>query len=237
MSHNLTSMAKSKAKDPAASDPDKLVRQAAGSYRTADDRFEVREAGIGWYLVDTTQQNELGQELMHGPYATLKEVRTALPGARSSKVTPIRPPKAARASGSTGERARGGSSRAAAAKPEGAPQPAPSWIDKLPDAEATEVRRLIRALERADVPDAERLVRRDREGLGPAVVEELLSRELASLLESLPEAERGDARKLVDRVVELLTVDGTRRRGDLPGWALVEIGRDGEPPNRRITIR
>lgn len=233
MSHNLTSMAKSKAKDPAASDPDKLVRQAAGSYRTADDRFEVREAGIGWYLVDTTQQNELGQELMHGPYATLKEVRTALPVAR----TPIRQVKTRRAAGSTGERARGGSSRAAAAKPEGAPQPAPSWIDKLPDAEATEVRRLIRALERADVPDAERLVRRDREGLGPAVVEELLSRELASLLESLPEAERGPARKTVDRVVELLTVDGTRRRGDLPGWVLVEIGRDGEPPNRRITIR
>ena len=236
MSHNQTSMAKSKAKQPETADPDKLVRQAAGSYRTADDRFEVREAGIGWYLVDTTQQNELGQELMHGPYATLKDVRAAIPGARSPKVTPIRPVKTRRAAGSSGERARGGSSRAAAAKTERAPQPPPSWIDRLPDAEAAEVRRLIRALERADVHDAERLVRRDREGLGPAIVEQLLSRELASLFESLPEAERGDARKLVDRVVELLTVEGTRRRGDLPGWSLVEIGPEREPPNRRITI-
>lgn len=38
----------------ASVDPDKLVRQAAGTYRTADERFEVHgTASSGWFLVDT----------------------------------------------------------------------------------------------------------------------------------------------------------------------------------------
>ena len=66
-------------------DPDKLVRQQAGTYRTADERFEIREADVGWFLVDSEQTNEFGQELIQGPFSTLKAVRAALPGARASK--------------------------------------------------------------------------------------------------------------------------------------------------------
>ena len=106
--HNRPTAKPKKPKKPQtdAGDADKLTRQTAGSYRTADERFEVREAGIGWYLVDTTQQNEFGQELLHGPYDTLKDVRAAIPGARTSKVTPIRPPRTGRAKHAKADRDR-----------------------------------------------------------------------------------------------------------------------------------
>ena len=44
-------------KADATADPNKLVRQRAGTYRTGDDRFEVREADVGWFLVDSEQTN------------------------------------------------------------------------------------------------------------------------------------------------------------------------------------
>lgn len=218
-------MPKPKKPQPDAGDADKLIREAAGSYRTADDRFEAREAGVGWYLVDTTQQNEFGQELLHGPYDTLKDVRAAIPSARTSKVTPIRPPKTGHAK----------KTHAAATEPK-APPP-PTWIEQLPDADARRVRRLIKALEREGLSDVEQLVRRDREGLGPAIAEELITRRLAALIEGLPAVERTAAESLIGTVVEILTANGSPGRDGLPGWALVEIGPEGEPPNRRITLR
>ena len=48
-------------KTETTADPDKLVRQQAGTYRTTDDRFEVREADVGWFLVDSEQTNEFGR--------------------------------------------------------------------------------------------------------------------------------------------------------------------------------
>ena len=72
-------------KTDAPPDADKLVRQAAGTYRTADDRFEARDAGTGWYLVDSQRTDELGQELLIGPFPTLKAVRDELPKARAAK--------------------------------------------------------------------------------------------------------------------------------------------------------
>jgi hypothetical protein len=48
-------------------DPNKLVRQAAGTYRTADQRFEVRGEGSHWFLVDSQSTDDLGQELVRGP--------------------------------------------------------------------------------------------------------------------------------------------------------------------------
>ena len=82
-------------KADATADPDKLVRQQAGTYRSADDRFEVREADSNWFLVDTEQANEFGQELIQGPFPTLKAVREALPDARAAKPAPLKKPKAA----------------------------------------------------------------------------------------------------------------------------------------------
>ncbi len=42
-------MAAKKAKAEVAADPDRLVRQSAGIYCTADERFEVRQEGLGWF--------------------------------------------------------------------------------------------------------------------------------------------------------------------------------------------
>jgi hypothetical protein len=214
-----------RAKPPAiadAPDPDKLVRQAAGTYRTADERFEVRgSSSAGWFLVDTAQANDFGQELMLGPYATLDAVRTAIPPARTSKVTPIRRPA--------------GGAKPRPKKP--APPPPPTtWIDRLPKAEATSVRRLIAALESAGIDGAEDLVRRDREGIGPAVATRLIEQRLEAIVAELPERGREGARELLRRAAEALTVEG-RGSAELPGWSLVEIGPKPEPDNRRITIR
>lgn len=215
--------AKSTSRTDANPDPNKLVRRQAGTYRTADDRFEVREADVGWFLVDPEQTNEFGQELIQGPFSTLKAVREALPDARAAKPAPAPTKKAAK--------------RTPAAKskpPPPPPPPPPTWIDQLPKGDATEVRRLIGALEREGIHDAEALVRRDRDGLLPAVATRLIERRLDALVDELPEAGRGAAREFVQRVAEILSRDG-KPRGPLPGWTLVEAG--PEPPNRRIDLR
>lgn len=77
----------------ASADPNRLVRQAPGRYRSADDRFEVRQAGTGWFVVDTQQRNELGQELVQGPFATLAAVRELLPEARRTTLKPLPRPR------------------------------------------------------------------------------------------------------------------------------------------------
>jgi len=210
-------------KTDATADPDKLVRQQAGTYRTGDDRFEIREGDVGWFLVDSEQTNEFGQELIQGPFATLKAVSAALPDARASKAAaPARAPK---------------KSTKAARREEPPPPPPPTWIDKLPKAEATSVRELIGALEREGVADAEALVRRDREGLLPAVATRLVERRLEALVEELPAAEQTAARDLVRRAAEVLSAQGTTRHEPLPGWTLVELASAAEPPNRRIDLR
>jgi hypothetical protein len=223
-----------KPKAPATVDPDKLVRQSAGTYRTTDDRFEVRDAGTGWFLVDSEQTNDFGQELIQGPFPTLAAVRTAIPPARSAKVTPIRSPAAKQVRRKDSTAPGTGAKRAAAPAP---PPPPPSWIDKLPKSDGAAVRRLIASLERDGIGDAEALVRRDREGIGPALAARLIERGLAEIVDELPERGRPGARELVRRAVELLTAGGTKTGADRPGWALVEIGPEPEPPNRRITIR
>jgi hypothetical protein len=228
-----------KAKRPAKAeggDPDRLVRQAAGTYRTGDDRFEVRNGGTGWFLVDTAQTNDFGQELILGPYATLASVKEAIPPARSAKVTPIRRPTA-KAGGKGGSDGKGGA-RATATKREKAAPPKPtSWIDRLPKADADAVRDRIAALEAAGTKGAESLVRRDREGIAPEVAATLIQARLEEIVAELPERGRAGARELLRRAAEVLTADGTTRRRGLPGWTLVELDTEGEPANRRIIIR
>jgi hypothetical protein len=82
------------------------------------------------------------------------------------------------------------------------------------------------------VKDAEQLVRRDRDGLLPAVASTLVKGRLDDLLAGASDEER----KLVAKVVKLLTSDGRSLRDPLPGWSLVELGPEPEPPNRRITL-
>jgi hypothetical protein len=203
-----------KRKTDAPADPDKLIRQEAGSYRTADGRFEAREANGGWFLVDTAHTNEFGQELMQGPMSTLKAVRVAIPAARGAQPTPIRPKK---------------SPSKPSKKEPPPPPPPPTWIEKLSAAERREVTRLITELEAEGIADAETLVRRDRDGLMPVVATALIERRLAALVDDAPE--------VVRRVTEILSSEGTKAKGSLPGWSLVEIGPEAPPPNRRIDLR
>ena len=165
----------------------------------------------------------MGQELIQGPFATLKAVRSALPDARASK--PAGRPRAAPKK---------------VAKPakreEPAPAPPPTWIEGLPKADAAGVRKLIGALERAGITDAEALVRRDREGLLPAVATRLIERRLDALVDDLPAAEQKAGRTRLRRAAEVLSAEGAAR-DPLPGWTLVEIGPEAEPTNRRIDLR
>jgi hypothetical protein len=207
----------------AASDPNKLARKTAGTYRTADERFEVRQAALGWFLIDSTATDELGQELVRGPFPTLNAVRDALPDARRTTLKPL-PRRTTAAAG------------AAATKPKPAPRSA-SWIDRLPAAEATAARRLIRALELEGVGDAEELVRDARKDREPIVARRVLDRRLEAIINDLPADDRDTARHVMQRVLELLTATGTTLFEPLPGWALVEMGAEPGPPNRRIMRR
>ena len=107
----------------APADPNRLVRVSAGRYRSADERFEVREGGSGWFVTDGQQANEFGQELVTGPYATLAAVREALPDARRTTLKPLPRPSAP----SRGSRSR----RGAAAEPKPAPPPKPAPEHRL----------------------------------------------------------------------------------------------------------
>ena len=192
----------------------------AGEYETGDARFVVRQSEANWYVVDTEQSNEFGQELIHGPFPTLKEARGQIAAARSVKPllrSMTRPKPKAR-------------TKESAKTPKPPPQ---TWIDKLPGPEATEVRRLIRALEREGIDDAEALVRKDRGGLLPAVATALLQRRIDEVIQAQPDDQQQGARKLAGEITEVLT--STDRLADpLPGWALFETGPGREPTRRRI---
>ena len=193
--------------------PDDVVRQAAGNYLSGDDRFEVRQSDSNWYVVDTAQANEFGQELMHGPFGSLKEATAAIPGARDVKPLLKSTPRPV--------------------KP--APKPEKSWLDKLPAQERREARDLIRALEREGMPNSEDLVRRHRNDAAPTIATRLIERHLDVLIGEQPD--RDQATELVRRVVEILTAEGARARRPVPGWTLVEVAPDDQPPTRRITPR
>lgn len=197
-------------------DPDRLVRQSAGTYRTEDDRFEVRSGDTGWFVVDSEQTNEFGQELMHGPFATLKAAREAVPGARSPKVTALRRPR---------PRPRQRKGDEADAPP--ARRKPRTWLDDLATADARRARALIRALDRRGFTDADGLVRQDREGFFPVVAARLIEEEVARLVDDWPEATRPEARALVARVLAIVTQRGGEVDAPLPGWRLVEVPHDG----------
>lgn len=206
-------------------DPDRLVRQSAGTYRTEDDRFEVRSGDTGWFVVDSEQTNEFGQELMHGPFATLKAAREAVPGARSPKVTALRRPR---------PRPRQRKGDEADAPP--ARRKPRTWLDDLATADARRARALIRALDRRGFTDADGLVRQDREGFFPVVAARLVEEEVARLVDDWPEATRTEARALVARVLAIVTQRGGEVDAPLPGWRLVEVPHDGAAEREERTI-
>ncbi len=208
----------------AAPEPDDLSRESAGTYRSGDNRFEVRQSGGTWYLVDLERTNDFGQELIHGPFATLKEARAAMPGAR--KVMPLPRPSLTEAA-----------KRAAAKKPAEPPPPPPNWIDQLPAAEAKDVRRLIGALEREGLGDAEDIVRDSRKPGGPSLASRVIEDRLESLVTEAEPDERRRTRELVRRVANILTEEGAATASPLPRWELVETEPGGPPGARRLKVK
>ena len=200
-------------------EPDDVVRETAGNYLSGDGRFEVRQSDSNWYLVDREQTNEFGQELIHGPFGSLKAARTAMPGARDIK--PLL-------------RSRTRSKPSPAQKKVPPAPPPPTWIDRLPPNQAAEARRTIRALEKEGIDDAEALTKRDREGLLPAIASGLLDGRIDQLIEDLPESERALARKLIGRLGDIISASDAP--GSLPGWALFETGPGREPTKRRLRL-
>jgi len=204
-----------------APDPDRLVRESAGTYRTEDGRFEIRQGGVGWFLVDLQRTNELGQELLHGPFSTLKEVRDEIPEAR--KVVQLAGPKPRSRKASTPSR-----------EP---PPPPQTWIDHLPGSEQADVRRLIKAVERAGIVDADALVKDARASSEPLIARALVEQRLSALVEEAAPSERNSRRDLIRRVVGILADDGLTLGQPLPKWELVESDPDRERPRRfRPTI-
>ncbi len=211
-------------KEKPAPGPDDLVRAGPGGYRSGDGRFEVQKSDQRWFIVDTEQANEFGQQLIHGPFQTLDDVRSAIPASRDIKPLLRTPRRTAGAKPATSSAKR---------KP---PAPA-SWIDRLPAQEADEVRQLIRALESAGVADADALVRRDRDSPFALVAAALIEQRLKALLGDAPEVERQRMRRLIKRVVEILTDDGVATARPLPRWGLVETPRDSGRLPRPIRPR
>ena len=223
-------MAAAKAKkEKSPPGPDDLVRESAGAYRSGDERFRVEKSDVGWYLIDNEQANEFGQQLIHGPLPTLDAVREQIPGARELKpLLRLRPPTH---KGPTPRDA------AKAVRPAPAPPPPPppvSWIDRLPGKEAADVRRLIRALEREGLADAEELVKRHRDDPSPVIATRLIEQRLRALIDEQPEIDRERAQALVREVARILGTGGATVERPAPRWALVEVRDGAELPRTRI---
>ncbi len=198
-------------------DPDRLIRQPDGGYRSADERFVVEQANGSWFLADHETADDFGQPRVAGPFATLKVVKEAIPRARSGP-TPLRKPiKQTKPS----------------VKP--APPPKPeTWLDRLPADDRRRAERMIRTLRKEGVADAEDVTRGLIEGKPDKhLAQRLLQGRLDRLL-SEAEADDG-ARKVVADAIQVLTA-GRRIGPDLPGWALVETDPDGSPTDRRIDL-
>jgi len=220
--------AKSK-KEKAPPGPDDLVRESAGTYRTGDGRFEIQKSDQGWFLVDSEQTNEFGQQLIHGPMPTLDAIKDAIPGSRELKpLLRVRPP----ASTKKKVDATPSTAKAKSAEP---PAPPPSWIDKLSENDARDVRQLIRALEKEGMSDAELVVRRGRGAATPVIATQVVEKRLRALVDQLPEEERERARKLIRQVAKILAEDGTSNERPVPRWALVEL--TDEDPVAAVRMR
>lgn len=220
-------------KNAPTADDTSLTRLGGGRWRTRDERFTIEPQSGTWVVVDAEQTDELGQPLVRGPFRSLAEAKVAIGTARAGgpAASPLagRPRRGdaeakPRASAAPPAKAAGRASRDPKEVP---PAPAePSWIADLGPADRGRARRVIEALERDGVADAESMVRRDLVGGVPALAALAVARRLAALDPDAPREEIAAA--LAEGRDERLgvrwrLVDGANRPIDL------DTGRRGAP--------
>jgi hypothetical protein len=212
-------MAKARSKTAAKpeTDPDRLIRQPDGGYRSGDERFSVEQANGSWFLADQETADDFGQPRVAGPFATLKQVKDAIPRVRAGP-TPLRKPIKQ-------------TKRPAKAAPPPKPE---TWLDRLSADERKSAERLVRALERAGLPDADAVAEAQiRGGRG---VTDLARRLLQAKLDPLLANADWKTRALVDDALRIVTTDGSSTGRDLPGWALMVLEPDGSVSERKIEL-
>jgi ribosomal protein S18 acetylase RimI-like enzyme len=64
------------------SEPEKLKREAAGRYVSADGRFTVEQSSGRWVVIDAESTDDLGLPLVRGPFDTLDDAKVAVAEAR-----------------------------------------------------------------------------------------------------------------------------------------------------------
>lgn len=244
----------------AAKDKDEaLKRLGGGRWQTRDGRFTIEPQGGSWVVVDAEQTDDLGLQLVRGPFGSLGAAREAIDEARTD-AAPVSPlaakleeaaerPRPARERPPKRERRPTPATLATAppistnrATPEPVPpQPAPEPPAPPPPPPPPPEPAWIRGLRPAERTAARALIARlDAAGLEDA--EELARAELvdgapavarAALRRAIEAAaaERGDREALVERLVERLA-HGRDEALDVE-WRLVDgDGRPIEDPLR-----
>lgn len=175
-------------------------RTAAGSYRSADDRFEIQSEGSGrWFVVDEQEHDELGLARTLGPYPTLDAAKEAAEAQRGRE---------AEASPLASRIARAAEHERSPRQPKGHPEPQPkpertratepakqptpprprTWLEQLAErnaAEASRARAMITALVAEGLPssNADAVVRRQIVDDQPAIAGVRLSRAVAKVID------------------------------------------------------
>jgi hypothetical protein len=215
---------------PKASIDDTSLKRLPGEgWQTRDGRFTIETASGTWSLLDAEQTDDLGLPLVRGPFRSLAEAKAAIDEARSSQ--PLTSTLADRATtakraGAKPSKADDATPKAQAPKKAKAPaEPAePRWIAELDAADRRRAHRLIAALTKRDIRDAEGIVRRDLAGDVASVARIALAERVAELLDDADAA----TAKVAARLIEALA-DGRDEDLDVR-WRLV----DGD--NRPITL-
>lgn len=231
--------------------PKPWQRAEAGRHRSSDGRFTLESGGGAWFVTDAEALDELGLARTTGPFPTLDAAKVAADGARG------RPAEASPLAGRIAEAA-ARPKPDPPARPEArtpAPEPAPvtrpvpapapvtrpvpepvtpprTWMDELAESDreaAVRARKMIAALERDGIADAEAIVRRDVWGGTPAVATRLLARAVLAALAPLKDP---SASEVAEAVASALA--SSPKRAGLPGWELTE--RDG-PTDARRSLR
>jgi ribosomal protein S18 acetylase RimI-like enzyme len=65
-------------------EPEKLKREAAGRYVSADGRFTVEQSSGRWVAIDADTTDDLGLPLVRGPFASLDDAKVAVAEARTA---------------------------------------------------------------------------------------------------------------------------------------------------------